>query len=192
MLAIAVSLGLGGCGSPLLHPAATPGQSFLDPGLVGDWRTSDADAPTQVRLSISGPAQPDQPYRTAITLHHDRQLKTALDLDVTLTELNGVRFADLFLARSERDRLVEYYGFLTLPTHQLMKLSREGDMLTVWAFDGNWLTQGTEAQYDRVTVGGDDIVLVTAPTAHIRDTISRHASDPRAFGAPMVFKRTSR
>lgn len=71
------------------------------------------------------------PYMVALTVQHEGESKTSLTLELTLTEIDGPRYADLFLARAERDRLVGTYGFLAVPVHQVMKLSRDGDELRV-------------------------------------------------------------
>ena len=184
---------LAGCGSPFLHPAST-GASLSDPGLIGEWVTSDD---ISVRAVVSGePSEAaDRPYSVTLTVRDKGDPKTTLTVDCTLTEINGSRYADLFLAQPERDNLVGAYGFLVLPVHQIMRVARDGDRLTVWSFRGDWLDDRAYAgvvAHDRVTVGGGSVAVVTSSTERIRDLLARHGQDPKAFGDPIVFQRVRR
>lgn len=183
------ALGGAGCGSPFLHPAASASTS--DPGLIGEWATAE---PMEIRASIAPPlsGSTGTAYAVALTVHEHGEFKTALNLDLMLTEINGDRYMDLFLSRPERDKLVGAYGFLVVPVHQVMKAVRDGDTLKVWSFRGDWLenhtTRGLFA-HDRVTVGGGEVPLVTAPMERIRELLARHGGDPAAFGDPIVLQR---
>lgn len=185
---LVVLAGSGGCGAPFLHPTATPTQVVQDSGVTGEWATSNPADPTQVRAVITEPGRAQVPYRIALTVHNEGKFKTALELELMLTEIGGIRYADLFLARSEREALVERYGFLAVPSHQLMKIERNGDNLRVWSFDGTFLerTEGVPGEggglaHDRITIGGGEVTMVTAPTDKVREMIARHANNPRAF-----------
>jgi hypothetical protein len=180
---------LGACGSPALHSAATSGTLIADPEVVGAWAT---DEPLQIRAVISPAGSDAKGYTASLTVHNKGEFKTALNLDLLLTEIGSARYADLFLAQPERDKLVNNYGFLIVPVHQVMKLERDGNTLTVRPFRGDWLethTDGQPGSHDRVAVGGGEVLMITAPTERLRDLLARHADDPRAFGDPIVFHR---
>jgi hypothetical protein len=190
-------VGLSGCGSPLLHPASTVNDSVADAGIIGEWT---ATAPMQLRAVITaGPADSSGcPYAATLTVHDKGEFRTALGFELMLTDIGSSRYADLFLARPDRDKLLGAYGFLAVPVHQVMKVDRDGDTLTVRPFRGDWLesqTQGVGERtftHDRVAVGGGDVVMITARTEQLRDLLSRHSADPAAFGDPIVFHRTGK
>ena len=195
-LVIAASGVIAGCGTPFLHSASGNGPLIRDPGLAGERTT--AGAPTTHAVihdpkDSAGGGGDGGPYVVALTVQHDGESKTSLTLDLTLTEIGGARYADLFLARAERDRLVGTYGFLAVPVHQVIKISRDGDELRVWSFNGSWLegtAQGGMFSHDRITVGGGEVEMVTAPTDKVRELIARHGNDGAAFAEPLVFRRS--
>jgi hypothetical protein len=185
-LAIALIAGLTGCGSPMLSPAAT--ESLRDPGLAGEWAAAD---PMEIRAAISPADQVGGPYVVALTVHDHGEFRTALRLELIMTEVGGTRYADLFLARSERDKLVGSHGFLVVPVHQVMRAARDGDTLTVWPFRGDGTGDGSSPS-QRVTVGAGEVSLVTASTDRIRETLARHGGEAGSFGDPIVFQRVGR
>lgn len=195
VLVLATAGLIAGCGTTFLHSASGPEAAIRDPGLAGEWTTT---GPTITHAVIGEPREragasgDGGSYMVAITVQHEGETKTSLALELTLTEIGGARYADLFLARSERDRLVGTYGFLAVPVHQVMKVSREDDELRVWTFNGSWLegtANGGMFSHDRITIGGGEVELVTAPTDQLRELIARHGNDAAAFGDPMVFRR---
>lgn len=180
-IAAASVVWLAGCGSPFLSPAAT--ENLRDPGLVGEWATTD---PLAIRAEITAPDEAGGPYALALTVHDEGEFRTALSVDLTLTEVGGSRYVDLFLSSAERDKLVGSHGFLVVPVHQVMKAARDGNTLTVWPFRGDWTG---EAPGQRVTVGDGEVPLVTASTDRVREMLARHGGDAGAFGDPIIFRR---
>lgn len=179
--------GLSGCGSPFLHTAATPEQSMSDPRLIGDWFTPD-EHPTHARISEPQPGK----YLLALTVNHDKDPPTRLALDMTVTRIGNDQYADLFLSRDERNGLVQRYGFLVVPVHQVMKIASTTDELRVWSFEGSWLEETAKRggwAHDRVAVGEGESVMIAGSTTHVRDLIRKHGDDPKAFGEPIVFRR---
>ncbi|MEK6702615.1 MAG: hypothetical protein AABZ53_10145 [Planctomycetota bacterium] len=177
----------GGCNTPFLHTAAAPGAVIQDAGLVGEWVST---GPTTSRAVIDQPV--NGAYPVALTVQSGVKSATSLSLELTLTEIGGARYADLFLARADRDQLVQRYGFLAIPVHQIMKVSRDGSELKVWTFDGAWLEKSARGEtfaHDRVPVGGTEVAMVTATTEQVRDLIARLGDDTKAFGEAMVFRR---
>lgn len=188
-----LTLALGGCGTPSVHTAAPLGETVRDDGIVGEWATSDPAAATQIRAIITGPTAPTTDvYPLSLTLHHEGKFKTSLNLEMRLTEIGRARYADLFLARSERDKIVETYGFLAVPVHQVLKIAREGDELRAWPFDGSWLERSdaaTRVSRERIVVGGGEILLITAPSEELRKLLALHGKDVKAFGDPITLGR---
>jgi hypothetical protein len=188
---IAVSA-LAGCGTPLMHPAATGATALADEGLPGEWSSAEG---TEIRAVILAPESGAAPYRVTLTVRDGKDVDTTFPVELTLTQIGANRYADLFLARPERDALVQRYGFLVLPVHQVLKVSREGDTLRVWPFRGDWLEERSGAEqfaHDTVVIGGGEAQVVTARTDRLRELLARHGDEARAFGDPITLRRTGR
>lgn len=185
VMCVTLALVLSGCGSPSLHSAASAGSPSRDAGLAGIWL---AHEPATVRADLSPKADASE-YAASLTVHHKGEFKSSLEVDLVLFEIDGVQFADLFLSRPARDKLVESHGFLAVPVHQVTKLSRQGDVLTVWPFEADWLRSQVGAPVEPVAVGGGELTLITASPDQMRTILQRSATAPAAFGQPMIFQR---
>lgn len=184
--ALCLSVGAG-CSTPFLNSAVSSHAVVQDSGLAGEWIASGA---TTTRAIIT--EAPNGRYSVSMTVHHQGEFKTALNVDVALTNIGKDTYWDVFLARTERDKLVNTYGFLAVPVHQVMKVTRIGDELRVWNFDAAWLdsmAQREKVASNHVSLGGGEVSMVTATTDQVRDIILRHAHDPAAFEEPMIFRR---
>lgn len=180
-----------GCGAPFLHSPLAGSVPARDPGLIGEWT---AVEPIAIRAIISERGgEPGLYSGRLITTSDSGETISEVTVDLQLAEVEGALFADLFLARPDRDRLVESYGFLAVPVHQVLRLERDGDTLAARAIQGDWLeanTVGDGFAHERVAVGGGDVVLITASSERARGLIERHAAEPSLLGAPIVFHRT--
>ena len=107
-----------GCGAPMLNPAATSSDCVQDSGLLGEWK---ATQPLEIRAVISPGSDssqaPEGSYHVAITVYDKLEFKSAVGTEMLVTDIGGSRFADVFLAKADRDRLVNSYGFLAIPVH---------------------------------------------------------------------------
>ncbi len=194
LLALGVMvLGLTACGTPVVHTAAPIGTTARDDGLVGEWATSDPGEPLQVRAVVAGPTAPTSDrYAVSLTIHHEKNFVTALSLDVHITDIGEGRYIDVFLAESERNRLVGSYGFLVAPVHQIVKIHRRGDAIDLWMFDRSWLKDATGAsamQATTVPIGDRDVVLLTAPSSDVRAVIAQIAEGGHTHGDPIRLRR---
>ncbi|CAG0984421.1 hypothetical protein PHYC_01945 [Phycisphaerales bacterium] len=179
--------GLCGCGAPSLYSLQGPESGVRDPGLVGEWRTEGA---TQTRAVIR--EGDGGRYDAAMTVHQNGQFKAALAMEVTITEIASVRYLDLFLARSEREKLSGCYGFLVVPVHQVMRMERQGDVLKLWSLDSDWARNVGAAEgfaCEPLPVGGGAVPVITAGSGALRKFLEKHADDAGAFAAPMEFRR---
>lgn len=175
-----------GCGAPFMQPLATSGETVRDSGLAGEW-LSEGD--TVCRATITETSE--GPYKASLDVHYKGQPKTTLQLDLSVVETGSNRYVDLFLAKEEREKLVNEYGFLALPVHQIMKMSRQDDVLRVWTFDERWLGKQAAAAslpHDRFAIGGGEITVITAPKEQVRQLIAGE-EQPGEFGEPIVFHR---
>lgn len=187
VLALAAACTLSGCSPPGLHALSPPRTLVEDTGLIGEWVT---DGRTVTRVVVH--PRSDEGYRATLTVSHDGEFKTGLDVELRLTDIDDQRYVDLQLARTERDRLIGRYGFLVLPVHQFMALERQGDTLRVWTFNSDWLKR-TAATERLATVSlpltDSDVPVITADTDAMRAFLAGKGRDPGARADPLVFRR---
>lgn len=179
-----------GCGAPFLHSPLVGADPALDPGLAGEWAASEPVALRAIVRTREG--EPGSYTGHLIATSESGETAADVTVDIQLAEIGGGLYADLFLARPARDRLVESYGFLAVPVHQVVRLEREGDTLTARAIQGDWLeghVAGDAFGHERVAVGGGEVVLITARSGAARRLIERHADEPGALGEPIVLRR---
>jgi hypothetical protein len=184
---IGACLLLSGCGTPSLHTVAPPGAVITDPGLAGRWLCGD-DAEYTANVTLNG-----SEYAVALTVTQPGQSMVTVPLEVRLTEIGGLVYADLYLARTERDLLAGRYGFLVLPVHQIARVARDGDSLNVAFFTGEWVGRAAERgalAVARVPLGGNEsAAIAVGSTERLRSYLAKHGGDPRTFSAPLNFKR---
>jgi hypothetical protein len=176
-----------GCSVPSVQPLYGPDSLLPDAGLVGEWVS---EGPTVTRVGVSEGS--DGRYRGALAVHHEGELKTVLNLELSVTQIGEDRYVDLYLAKPDREGLAARYGFLALPVHQFMMTHREGDVLRVWAFDPNWLKRAAADHAfacEILPIGGQSIAVVTADSGTFREFLREHAHDPGSLLSPMVFHR---
>jgi len=189
-IAAALAASLLGCAAPSLHPLYTPELLVQDSGLVGEWAT---EGPTVTRVAVE--EGKDGRYEGALTIHHQGELKTGLNLEVSLTDIGDERYVDLYLARPDREKLAGHYGFLALPVHQFMMVRREGDTLRVWAFEADWVERAGAKQgfaCEVLPIAGRHVAVVTADSDSLREFLRAHAHDAGALSPPMIFHRVGR
>ena len=175
------------CSTPSLQPLAGPESLVSDAGLVGTWAM---EPPNELRVVVTEGT--DGRYLGALDVQNAGRT-TSLMLELSLTQIGGDRYVDLFLAKPERDALAGRYGFLALPVHQFMMLERNGDELRVTSFKAHWLKEASATTkafaMEILPVGGNEIGVVTADSGSLNDFLRAHAHDPGATAPPMVFRR---
>jgi hypothetical protein len=186
-LAVALLVTLAACSVPSLRPLYAPETLVPDPGLVGEWAT---DGPTVTRVVVS--EGPDGKYVGALTIHQDTALKTALGLELSLTQIGEDYYLDLFLAKADREAMAARYGFLALPVHQFVMVKRENGELRVWMLHPDWIQRAASENAfatEILPIGGHEIAVITADSGSFREFLREHAHDPGALTAPILFRR---
>jgi hypothetical protein len=184
---MAALLALGGCAAPSLRPLTGPESLVQDAGLVGEWVT---EGPTVARVVVT--EGEDGRYLGALTIHHKGEFKTALELEISLTQIGEDRFIDLYLTKRNRQALAAQYGFLALPVHQFMMLERAEDVLRVWTFDSEWIRPAAAERAcasEVLPIAGRDIAVITADADELAAFLREHAHDPGSLSPPMVLHR---
>jgi hypothetical protein len=188
-IALVTTVILSACSSPSIHPLYGPESLVQDPGLVGEWAT---DGPTVTRVLVSEGS--DGRYLGALTVDLKGELKTSLNLEVSLTQIGEDQYVDLYLAKTDRGTLAAHYGFLALPVHQFMMIKREDDVLRVWMFSADWIQRaGPENAFasEILPIGGHEIAVITADSGSLSGFLRKHAHDPGALSPPIVFRRVA-
>ncbi|MCA9619445.1 MAG: hypothetical protein KC731_10485 [Myxococcales bacterium] len=178
------------CSAPSLHGIHSSDRAVDDRGLAGVWRDDSGNLVLDV--TRQGPGH----FALRVTMVDDEtSLPHVLKLDAHLVELEGARFADLVLSKPQREALFDQHMALALRTHQLVKLERHGDALTLWQLDDvklrRELAQGTIALDHAVldhAEGGPRFVL-TANTPALQRFLGAHAHDTALFDELAVVHR---
>ncbi len=167
-----------GCSTPSLSPIADQATSVREEGLVGEWKSDEYSA------TVSAPSDKAL-YKVAISSISDDEIRGSLNLELRATTLGDHHYLDLFLAKSERKKLVDQYGGLAIPTHQIMRYRLDGDTLTVWMLKEGSLP-GTDGR-THIVYMDDEAEVLTAETAGLRKLIERAPEE--AFDGATEFKR---
>ncbi len=169
-----------GCSTPSLSPVADAATAVRDDGLLGEWKSD------KYRATISAPS--DKPlYRVAVVALDDEEIKGAMNLEMRATKIGEHEYLDLFLARSERRKLVQEYGGLAIPTHQIMRYTLDGDVLSLWLLSVDEIPGGegrTHIAYDNNEA---DAPVLTGETAALRKMVE--TAPDAAFEPATEFKR---
>ena len=155
-LCVILALSASGCGDLLsLHALASPPLRVWDQAIEGTWQNDDQ------QLSI---ARASDHYE--ITLHPKRQGAEEARWEATLTDLNGVRFADLLAP--------DTIG------HLFARVQVKGGELRLAFFDSEWLRQRVPHEEADLQDARKQAVL-TASTPQLRRMLAKFVREPRAF-----------
>jgi len=176
-LACAVLVGAPGCLVLSLHPAYDNDWIAWDPAFVGQWKDSDDNATLRVE------AAEWRSYK----LHYEHPSEKG-DLTGYLTIVGDDRYLDVMPVRGE-DR-----GSFVIPVHMIMKLTIEGETLTLapLSYDaladrlraGRGAPPGLSAVMDQ-----KQNVLITSATARLRSWLRTTSAGSVFWGAAATFTR---
>lgn len=207
-LLIAASLpSLGGCAYSL-HPLYTcessivpppsgnrpprephsPCKSISVPGLVGKWVSTDKDesgGPFTIQANQDG---------TYELTGEDADTHIVEESTIHLVRLQKNLFADLrFDSESLNGKDIELPAAV-LPMHMILRVSLNGDTLELAVLSHDWLEK--QFALKKISIAhlyvdrdGWSDILLTAPTADLREFVKQIADDPSAFDEPPVFHR---
>ena len=177
---VALLCALQGCLVLSLHPAYDDDSIAWDPDLIGVWHDAD-DAST-----LSFGAAEWRSYK----VHYEHPSEKG-DLTGYLTIVGDDRYLDVTAVRGQD------WGSFLLPVHCLLRVALDGDTLTLTplAYDvlsaplrsGSAAAPGLAAVFDQ-----KQNVLITSPTARLRNWLRSTPDTSRVWGAPATFLRTSR
>jgi hypothetical protein len=157
-LCLVAALLTSGCGDLLsLHALSSSQTRVSDPALEGRWENDDE------RLEVTR-----APDRYQVTLQPKRPAGEEVKWEATLTDLNGVRFADLLAP--------DTVG------HMFARVQVTAGELRLAFFDSEWLRQRVPHEEADLQDSRKQAVL-TAPTPQLRRMLEKFAREPRAYDA---------
>lgn len=178
---------VGGCSVPSLHPIYTSDKLADDEGLAGTWLSDEGETVLRVSRSARGVFAV-----TVAGLNDDPQeQERPMTLTAHLVDLGGARWADLTPDESSRERLGKEHGTFAMPTHQFMRIARDGDRLTAWMFDYDKFHDALKVGTVNLAYisGEDDITVITATTAELQAFLTARAENHDLENDPVVFVR---
>jgi hypothetical protein len=163
-----------GCLVLSLQPAYTDEAIAWDEGLLGRWR----DAEDDVEVTI------ERGEWRSYRVHYKHPIEEA-DYTAWLTVIGDTHFLDLMPARGLD------YGAVLIPSHLVLRISRDGDRWLVSSIDYDRLRASIKAGRAATLAGAafdqrQNIVL-TASSAALRDWLRARTDED--FDAPTSFER---
>lgn len=186
-------LGLAACSVPSLHGVHSSDVSVDDPKMAGLWSDDAGDITAKIDRTGHGMMTVD--LRLA---DDDRHRSHNLALDAWLVQLGDARFADLVASKAQREALADEHQALAIRAHQLVKVERKGDVLTVWQLDEKELRRRidageiTLAHADLDASEGGPTWILTASTPALQRALTEHGGDTGLFESPQVLHRMVR
>jgi hypothetical protein len=181
---------------PSLNTLATPETTIFEPSVVGDWvQQSKSDDALRIRVAKGEGNLYDVVLNPEEAREGDAHKKADgprnLKLAGALVKLGDHRFIDLALSGDARKALGDQYALLTIPVHQILKISIEKDRLTVWDLDDAWIKELLEKDPKAIehSMVEDDSPVITAPTAAFQRFIAAHAADEKAWTDAQTYTR---
>ncbi len=165
-----------GCSSPSLYPLATDDVRTDDPGLVGVWTRDDGDDRSRYHVTHDG-------ERYLLKWEQPGSDKPVRRWVFELARLGDHLFADLTLASDDAEEMNQRFGTVAIVGHCFMRVRRDGDRLSVWIVNDDWLKAGLRSgtltlAHARRKDGG---TVITAPTPDLQSFFRAHADNPDAW-----------
>jgi hypothetical protein len=160
-----------------LSPAYDDDSIAWDPGLSGQWTDSDDN------MSLTIEPSEWRSYR----IHYEHPSEKG-DLTGFLTIVGDDRYLDVMPLRGTDP------GSFLLPVHAILRVTVDGDQLTVTPLSYDWFSDRLRAGRDlghglSALLDENQHVLITSSTADLRGWLRSVPASSAAWGAPAVFSR---
>lgn len=174
--AVALALMLTGCVTTW-NPLYTEKDLTDDPALLGVW--SDEKGEETWEFRAAGPA--------AYTFIYTEKGLPA-EFEAYLVRVGNFRFLDLL--PKDPGTMNEFFKMHLIPVHTFFRVDGLPETLRLTAINYTWLKQKLETKKIRTgyEISHDRLVL-TAPTARLRELVRKYAADPQAFSDPVELRR---
>jgi hypothetical protein len=186
---VAAALLIGGCNTPSLNPLASDDKVVEDAGLVGTWIPQEDNGKPNTDEKYNVTAQDDKAYQVTI-VRVDEKEKKPQEFGVKLVQLGSDRYIDLTIPKSAKKEL-EPYGTTVAPMHNIIKMKRDGDTLTIWPMTddavGKALKDGT-LKIPYAKYGEDEDPVLTATTKELQAFLGGKDA-AKYFKDPSTMKR---
>ena len=180
---------LPGCSTPSLNPLASADAVIVDDGLTGVWAPVEENGKEPKERYIIALAE-KKAYSLKITKNEKDERD--LEFSIQLVKLADHHFLDMTVSEKDRDEIGERWGTTAAPMHNFFKIKRDGDTLTVWSIDDEYLEKalkGGTLKLDHALYGEDKDVVLTASTTDLQAFFKAHAGSTTLFREPGVMKR---
>lgn len=180
---------LAGCWSPpSLQPLYTDNDVVFEPGLVGTWRGGGLNEDGEV--SNEGLVLVLEPQGESVYLGTFGEGETAEKFQAHLVRLGPYHFLDTFYDSAHDLHLGDFYSYHLIPAHTFSRVSLEGDRLTIFILNPDWLDERLKDGTLLIEhVYAEDFPVLTAPTEELQRFAVTYANDSEAFIPYMEFHR---
>lgn len=154
-----------GCGDLLsLHPLQLPQEKLFDPSIEGRWENDD----NVITVKREGDAYD-------VTLESKLHKEESSKYEVHLTDIGGVRFADLIWS--------EALG------HMFLKITMKDSEMHLAFMDSKWLRERV-AHEESETDGGRTQAVLVHKTPQLREIVRKYAREAKAYDEhDVVYRR---
>jgi len=171
------------CSTPLLHSIATPETTVYDRDALGLWEDDNG-----TRYEVTPGAS--RSYAVTVTPASNQQgaPKPPVEVVARVVEIDGRRYVDLSPTENERTQVSRRYGTLFIAVHNVARVQRSDNTLTLEFIDPGWVNRNLEpgaATAERV----DGTMVLTAGSASLGRWISSIEETPAAFLDPVTLRR---
>lgn len=176
-----------GCTSPSLNPLVSEDVRAADPGLVGAWAKADGERDDGSRYSVA-----EDNGRYVLGWDSGEPGKAARLWSFLLARLGDHVFADLTMTPDEARKLEDRAGTVAVVAHSFMRVRREGDRLSVWVVNDDWLDEGLRSgtlKLAHVRYDDGDRLLLTATTPDLQAFFREHAGNAAAWRDEFALNR---
>jgi hypothetical protein len=171
---LSVGLALNACVVLTIDPVLTPEDAEFESWLVGIWQVVDDEDETTLLISgsedgdyvVEGPSDEEGgPYRAR------------------LGTVGGHRFLEVWREDFESDDLMVY-------GRVLLKIEGEGNRFTLSELDGGDVEKALEdGRFETPYLKHDGDLVLTAPTAELKEVLPRMFEDPELLGGGLELRR---
>jgi hypothetical protein len=165
-----------------LQPLVTEDDALDMPQIVGSWVQEGDDS--QV---IQFRARDDKSYEVSCVGGADDEAKRGTFV-VAFGRIGDQLYWNL--TALPLDDEADIWSVHRLPVHSFSRIHLEGDRLAIASIDADWMKEAlADSRIDIAHTMVDDIVLLTATSAELKQLVLDHGDDEGAFGEAGVYTR---
>jgi hypothetical protein len=196
VMLVAIALGgaiLAGCAPQLsLFPVYMDGDLYFDEALNGTWRVEDAadkKSDDALRLTFQG----DKEARSYLVIGRSKEKPSSrLLMEARLAHIGKYEFMDFSAPTETESEAAQPHDqfFPTIAAHIFARVDRETGGLKLSFLDDKWVDDEMKAKTLKLRyIDIPEGLVLSAPTAELRQFVLEHAEDEKTFSAVEHLKR---